>query len=315
MQQAREAARRTQCKNNLHQLGLALHNYHDVFQQFSPTIFNNSNPNSLNWSNNSKGSYLVRLLPYVDQGPMYNQIQWGEGIAWNLPNVEATIIPGGALLRHQHVPAYVCPSDTGPIRDGHSNKSNYALSMGARQMDTHTGGGTAAWGGCTTPYFRPGGYFGTGGAGHGNTESPNNTSGIVSRINWAARIADITDGTSNTIAAGEIRGYCGDHSRNGWFHFNSLWIATAAPINFPIVCIGDPGFGAGTPPPLVTGGIATGCNNWDNWTTSQGFKSQHTGGAHFLLCDGAVKFLSQNLDYETYQRLGDRRDGRAVGEF
>jgi prepilin-type processing-associated H-X9-DG protein len=57
------------------------------------------------------------------------------------------------------------------------------------------------------------------------------------------------------------------------------------------------------------------CNHWQNWQTSQGFKSRHVGGAHFLMCDGAVKFITQNIDYITYQRLGDRRDGGVVGEF
>ena len=76
VQQAREAARRTQCKNNLHQLGLALHNYHDVYNQFPITCFNNSGP-GLNWSDSSRGTYLVRLLPYIEQAALFNALNFG----------------------------------------------------------------------------------------------------------------------------------------------------------------------------------------------------------------------------------------------
>jgi prepilin-type processing-associated H-X9-DG protein len=152
----------------------------------------------------------------------------------------------------------------------------------------------------------PGNNFGTGGAGHGNQEAGIDISGIVSRVNWAAKFADMTDGQSNIIMAGEIRPGCGDHSRNGYFHFNSMWIATTAPINYPIRCANEPGWTSGGP---------FDCSAWDNWQTSQGFKSVHEGGAHFLMCDGAVTFISENIDYLNYQRLGDRRDGRPVTPF
>ncbi len=318
VQQAREAARRTQCKNHLHQLGLALHNYHDVFNQFPMSITGLSGPNA--WSPSSKGSYLVRLLPYVDQAPIYNRILWGEGVPWNLPNVEATT-DGTTLLRHIKIPTYICPTDTDADLDGHSVKSNYALSIGNQRMDPWTG---VPWGTCnqyftpanpTPPGFVGGNMFNTGPAAHGNTWNPSQISGFVSRLNWGSNMRDLVDGSSNVIAAGEIRPQCGDHTRNGWFHFNSLWVATTAPLNFPIICVREPGWDSPSPPPLPGGGTATGCNHWRNWTTSQGFKSRHTGGGHFLMGDGRVIFLSNNIDYITYQRLGDRRDGGVVGEY
>ena len=315
VQQAREAARRTQCKNNLKQLGLAMHNYHDVYNQFAPTVFNTvgSAHGGVTWSNHSKGSYLVRYLPFIDQGALFESLDFGingpgANGTWSLPNFEAQVAANGKLFRDFAIPTYICPSDTDPIRDGHGAKSNYALSMGNQAMPGH---GTA-WGRCTD---YPGNNFGTGASGHGNTANANNVSGILSRLNWAAKIRDITDGTSNTIAGGEIRPQCGDHSRNGWFHFNSMWVATTAPINFPIVCVREPGWNSGTPPTMNNGAVATGCNHWQNWQTSQGFKSRHTGGAQFVLSDGSVRFLSENIDYITYQYLGDRRDGNPIGEF
>ena len=178
------------------------------------------------------------------------------------------------------------------------------MSMGNQQMDSNAG-----W--CNQ---FPGNNFGTGGVGHGNTYESAHISGIISRLGYASRMAEISDGTSNTIAAGEIRPQCGDHSREGWGHFNSMWIATTAPINYPIACVREGRV-------RLPGGeyqwdnVPAGCNHWQNWQTSQGFKSRHVGGAQFVLCDGSVRFLSENIDYMTYQRLGDRRDGQTIGEF
>jgi prepilin-type N-terminal cleavage/methylation domain-containing protein/prepilin-type processing-associated H-X9-DG protein len=302
VQQAREAARRTQCKNNLHQFGLAIHNYHDVAQQFPVSVWNweGTVPN---WSDSSRGTYLCQMLPYIDQAPLFNALNFKTvGPAWNPPNFEAQTDSKGKLYRQYVIPAWLCPSETSPaVGIGHSAKFNYAMSIGAQRMDWNTSAGTPC-----PEYLFGAGYFGTGPDGHANAARADRISGVISRLSWAANFRDITDGTSNTIAAGEVRPLCGDHTVNGWMHFNATWVATTGPINYPILCWGDPGFPGPTTP---------GCRRWDNWTTSQGFKSQHTGGAHFLMCDGAVKFLTENMEYRTYQALGDRRDGTTVGEF
>ncbi|RMG35785.1 MAG: DUF1559 domain-containing protein [Planctomycetota bacterium] len=296
VQQAREAARRSQCKNHLKQLGLALHNYHDVNKMFPGTYFRTGG--SVRWTASSKGSYMVRLLPFVDQEPLFKLVRFdlegsGMGPEWQT-------FPGTSKrFTTQVIPVFLCPSDPSPDVRGNPNttgraKTNYAMSMGNQRMP-------ARGNKCTT---YPGNNFGTAPTGHGNTGDLTRISGIVSRINWSARIRDITDGTSNVIAMGEILPRCGDHTRNGWFHFNSIWVATTAPINFPINCEGEP-------KKYPTGG----CNDIDNWQTSQGFKSKHQGGAHFLMCDGAVRFISENIDYLTYQKLGDRRDGNPISNF
>jgi len=296
VQQAREAARRTQCRNNLKQLGLAVHNYHDNFNQFPITSFNDGSAPGATWSDGSKGSYMIRLLPYIDQAPLYNLMNFSmTGTPWTLPNFEAQVDSTGQLLRQKVIPGFLCPSEPSPVQGGHSSKTNYALSMGNQALPSQ--GDT-----CT---LYPGNIYGTGPDGHGNTMNSARVSGIISRFNWGAKIADITDGTSNVICAGEIRPNCGDHSNNGWFHFNAIWIATTPPINYPINCYNE-GPAVPTPGP---------CNQPNNWQTSQGFKSKHTGGAHFLLCDGSVRFISENINYNTYQMLGDRRDGQVVGDF
>jgi hypothetical protein len=92
-----------------------------------------------------------------------------------------------------------------------------------------------------------------------------------------------------------------------------MWTATTPPINYPIKCVReDPGWDNATADPANGRGP---CNHWQNWQTSQGFKSRHTGGAQFALSDGSARFISENIDYILYQRLGDRRDGQPVGEF
>jgi prepilin-type N-terminal cleavage/methylation domain-containing protein len=300
VQQAREAARRTQCRNNLHQLGLALHNYHDVYQQFPITVFDHNNADPPGWSYSSRGSYLTRILPYIDQAPLFNALNFNTmGTPWQIgppPNFEALVDAQGQLYRHKVIPGYLCPSDTSPRIFGHSAKFSYAMSMGNQRMDPQFG--------CPVYWTHVLGIPGPSNVGHGNSASAHDISGIISRINWAANIRDISDGTSNVIAMGEVRHLCGDHTVNGWYHFNSTWVATTAPINYPIRCWNTPGFQG-----------PNDCSNVNSWNTTQGFKSEHVGGAHFLLCDGAVKYITQNLDYTTYQRLGDRRDGNPVGEF
>ncbi len=306
VQQAREAARRTQCKNNLHQLGLAVHNYHDIFNQFPLTVCDLEGPNAC--SPGSKGSYLVRLLPQLEQAPLYNSLNFALGGApWGTTNFEGQLDPAGKPYRLYKIAALQCPSDSMGSINWHSEKTNYAMSMGSQSMPT---GGTA-WGACNL-FQMPGdvNLFGRTVSGHGNGYSAGQVSGVVARMNWSANFRDILDGTSNTIMMGETMPNCGDHSVNGWMHFNSMWFATTAPINFPIACINEKNFNDPSPPVGKNG-----CNHWQNWTTTQGFKSQHVGGAQFVLSDGSARFISENIDYRTYQRLGDRKDGEVVGEF
>jgi prepilin-type N-terminal cleavage/methylation domain-containing protein len=332
VQQAREAARRSQCKNNLKQLGLACHNYHEAFNMLPASICNFENTANT-WTHGSKGSYFVRLLPYLDQGPLFSKINFSyetpPGTPWQSPvpqgptsggdwGAESTnpINFGGMAMRYLQLPILMCPTEpTSPIIEGWAAKSNYALSIGNQRMDPHP---STPWGSCTNSGIPSGNsdgvvgnIFGTGQAGHGNTWDPGQISGVVSRLNWGANFRDITDGTSNTIMAGEVRPQCADHSRNnGWQHFNSAWVATTAPLNWKIFCHNDPGGDAATPPPGYTA-----CNNWQNWSTSQSFRSSHVGGAQFVFSDGSVHFLTDNINYLTYQKLGDRRDGQATGNF
>jgi len=293
VQQAREAARRAQCKNNLKQLGIGMHNYHDTYGQFPPTIFAiNGNQGPQRWSQGEKGSHLVHLLPFVDQQPLYSRIDFKNRRAdrRNWPRIDDQP-RWGKKFRSYIVPTYLCPSDGAPKHSngGDRARTNYAGSMGNQAMNGR------GW--CV---LYPGNNFRTGGSGHGNDRRSDRISGMFSRGNWSARLptVNVQDGTSQTILMGEILPHCGDHARNGWYHFNAPWIATTAPINFPIKCVYEPGWNF----------APRNCNHWQNWQTSQGFKSKHEQGAHFLFVDGRVRFLNETINYRTYQRLGDRAD-------
>ena len=284
VQQARESARRTQCKNNLKQLGLAMHNYLDTHK-----IFPCNSLDSSAWTGIQHGTQLTMILPFIDQASFYNSLDFTQ------QNVEGTVIKGKPAYAWV-MSAFLCPSYSGDNGASGRAKTNYAPSMGAQQMDSRTCQLYSPYGG-----YGGGGFFNNGSVGHGNTMSIGQISGIFGRMVPSATMGQITDGTSNTILMGEVRPDCSDHINNGWMHNNSLWVATTPPINFP-TCPGSPV-------------LPNQCHQADNWNTSQGFKSQHTGGAHFILCDGSVRFLSENVDYATYQKLGDRRDGQTVGEF
>ncbi len=309
VQQAREAARRTQCRNNLKQIGLALHNYENVFNIFpNNTQFYGPNllPDGGGWYWGG-GSVFVKLLPYVDQAPLYS------GINFALPDIIDQVINGKRLLAYQP-PGFLCPSDTPPAFS--TGTTNYAPSCGSQNLI-----------GAGCPQYEVG-AFGPNGSdnysiGPGSVARLEFLSGIFALMGPAAAIRDITDGTSNTIAFGEVRPGCNFYMSNttppndygngvpqldhpfGWADTAHMYFNTTVPINFQ-TC---PGEGLGTK------NGSGGCNDWSNFATPFGFKSRHVGGGHFLLCDGSVRFISQNIDYLTYQKLGDRHDGQTIGEF
>jgi len=299
VQQAREAARRTQCRNNLKQFGLALHNYHDAHKRFPPGHI---------WDGvHRKGGTVIHLLPYVDQAPMYNQINFttpSQGTDYMGDN-------NNLFPFVQQAPAvWLCPTnDDGsqvPVWRGtaqwtKSSVAHYGPSAGAQRIDSANS---------CSQFIYASGYFGRADVSQAVTNDGRLVSGVFSSTNWGAEIRDLTDGTSNIIAMGEIRPHCSYFTGQGpWSCCTSGVAFTTPPINFN-TCPGEQGV-----PNSVSSGNPSGCNSPFSLPTSEGFKSKHEGGAHFLLCDGAVRFLSENISYDLYQRLGDRRDGNVVGDF
>jgi prepilin-type N-terminal cleavage/methylation domain-containing protein/prepilin-type processing-associated H-X9-DG protein len=291
VQAAREAARRSQCENNLKQLGLGLQNYHAVHGQFPPNS---------HWSpgavvdgvtikkTDRKGSMIVKLLPHMEQGVIFGRVNFDGDVTGQFETKpELGTIP---------LPVLRCPSDEYPaLNESKRAVTNYLPSVGAQA--------TFSWqNGCPEP---KGNEFGNGDDLHAYTHLLYATSGIFSRINFAASISQITDGTSSTIAMGEALPDCNfELIRYGYWNSQICYVGTAPPINFDSC--------TPTTPPWPTPQT---CNNFFNWNTSAGFKSRHPGGAQFVFADGSVHFISENIDYHNYQRLGDRWDGETVEPF
>jgi prepilin-type N-terminal cleavage/methylation domain-containing protein len=311
VQQAREAARRTQCRNNLKQYGLAIHNYESTFG-FIP-------PGSVGWRGTWGGdgipvgnrlSWHARVLPFMDQQPLYNQINWAWSNCFNgvappppapppAPGVDPAnsglIVLGGQRLRSQVVPYAMCPSETEPRILWDVAQTSYTGSLGSQRT-------TSANSACQ-PFLVNAEPIDN--ADHGNTEEPRRLSGVFSREGAAIRFGDCSDGLSNVFFVGEQSPECNDH-RDGFWHINGIGNAhasTVVPPNNMNTCPNWPN------PPVPA------CTAQNNWNFSWGFRSKHAGGVHFLLGDGAVRFISENISIITYNRLGGRRDNRPVDDF
>jgi len=315
VQAAREAARRSQCSNNLKQYGLALHNYHDTYKQFpiagvsygiDPQA-NNCGPNRycLEWDAPDRSptvGWQARILPYAEQAALWSQTQQ-TGDRSHVAYWSVTV--DGQPARLKQVPYARCPSDAGK-GDANWAQASYSGSLGSTRTPS-------ADSNCQ-PYLTPGvNYESPGGdADHGNDtdlipgwSGKRRISGMFGRLGINVSIADVTDGTSNVIFVGEILPDCNDHGA-GWWHYNGMGNAhasTSVPINEMTTCL------------KATRVTFPNCRAQSNWNLSWGFRSQHPGGAQFLLVDGSVRFLSETINYTTYQRLGGRGDGQAVGQF
>ncbi len=289
VQQAREAARRSQCKNNLKQLGLALHNYHDQYGTFPPSSVGRCTTPLLNTNG------LSFLLPLIDQTPLYNKMNFsGAFSTWSSAQqavgsgaYAVTSDPttnGNAAAVKTVLTALICPSDPG-VRVHPETGTHYGISA------TNTGSG-----GAKTNYdFSTSGWLQLPCE---NWAAANSATRRMFGDGSKCRLGDVTDGSSNTVAMAETTlsvfngrtpawGYRGwtmgginmaDHTINNW-HFNG--------IDYPVGQLGT-------------------------WARPG---SLHTGGIQILMGDGSVRFLSENVAAVTRARLAYIADGQLIGEF
>ncbi len=270
VQKVREAAARAKCSNNLKQIGLAIHNYHDVQGRLPFGTPVCCTPTGPNWA--------VDIMPYAELLPVYS--------ALNLTVTEGLRNAVNAPTEQIPVPLFICPSDPAsgnPIMTrfaAHNASPAHALwypaSMGPTHMDScpFCSNGTPS----ESNYCCQGNNFGTGA---GNGYPAGSFAGMFGRTNvTTVRIASVTDGLSNTLMVGEtLPGDC---------TFMGLYSQ-----NFPL---------SGTCIPLNTFESAVD----SNWFRTCGYKSKHTGGANFAMGDGSVRFLRATVDYRTYNNLGTR---------
>lgn len=312
VQQAREAARRTQCKNNLKQYGLAIHNYHDVYNSIPIAGTNwRAGDNPPTWQHPAAVGWQVRCLPFLEQGPLYTELDWSISLPASsyAPGQPRGFLPYqilriGKQARSVQIPTARCPSDHSENNMiGGWAQSNYTGSPGSQRFNSQNGDPCQPY----LQFIEPLRGSQANNAHFVDTTDPGRLSGLFGRLGVTVGFRDITDGLSNTIAVGETLPDCSDHTA-GWWLYNghgNTHASTAVRINDLTTCDRKQ-------PGQV---LWPGCEAKNNWNISHGFRSRHVGGAQFLLADGSVRFLSENVDHITYQRLGGRADGNVIGEF
>jgi prepilin-type N-terminal cleavage/methylation domain-containing protein/prepilin-type processing-associated H-X9-DG protein len=299
VQKIREAANRMKCSNNLKQLGLALHNYHDVNSKFPPGGVLSTGPvgqpNNQDWS--EQGSWIVYTLPFIEQDNMYKLI-----------NPHPETIQGSVGIGINNVPANQrklslirCPSDD---YDKNQPTTNYLGSMGPQKAPGPNGCDPyASWSlGDQGAPGAPGVVYGyVQSVDHGNDWNAQNIRGMFNRLGAEISMSMVPDGLSNTILVGESLPKHHDHLQsNAWWGANAgaAHVTTIIPINTP------------SNAPAMNCSAAKYIPN--NWSTSWAFRSNHSGGANFLFGDGRVAFVRQTVDARTFQLMGCRDDGQAV---
>jgi prepilin-type N-terminal cleavage/methylation domain-containing protein/prepilin-type processing-associated H-X9-DG protein len=320
VQKVREAANRIKCANNLKQLGLACHAYHDVNQSFPRGTVGA-------WGN-CKGSWIFFSLPYLEQDNLYKLVQAIPG--YNSPGWDIHIAaappynylgPKGAKL-----PYIRCPSDgwdtTNPTYTNYEGMQGPQCNVGlcGSQGDVFELYCNGRDGPCNgenpVPALVPQTFPGYGpSACYGDTSNASNCRGMFCRGGPSGgpviNIASITDGTSNTILIGETVNSQTEYQRfgepPGWAFFNNASeMQTIQPINWFIDSVN---IGSG---PNCTSAPAGPSHNIWNWHVTWGAKSNHPGGAQFCYADGSVHFVQQSINHQMYQYLGCRNDGMVV---
>ena len=269
VQQAREAAGRAQCNSNLKQLGLALHNYHGVHSTFPPLKVHDEaflNGSNNDWGTNA-GSWPTLLFPFADQDAAYYEMDFDQ--PWNAAGTQ-----NYAVIQRKYN-YMICPSH--PLSDKRTGNG----------FDSHIIHYFGVYGSADPPGGRARMQWAIG-----------NTSNLQRRgmmyHNSSVQEAHILDGTSNTLALMEVRGY---------------QPASPTDIVSPVDGRGMRWeIGTGTYLKPINGVHGFGCGGC-RWENAASF---HTGGAHGLLADGAVKFISENVDSNTYMHYGGIADGEVV---
>ena len=274
VQAAREAARRSQCTNNLRQMGIALHNYHDVHLAFPINYMPRAS---------STYSWMQGILPYIEQANLYNQIVVG-----GLNSVAANQQVAQTVIK-----TYRCPSDgitkNGIITtasDGGGTKAatNYKANCGANWMWTITNTNNARWPGDGNGLQHCDGLM----CSNAQGGQPIPVGDLMKNL---TRMTNVSDGTSNTFAIGEA---VPEWSNWSWWYNQNAAVATAAlPLNYKR-------------------GIDKLEQFKSSWQRNYSFFSLHPAGASFAMCDASVRFIPDNIDTPTYRALATIEAGDSI---
>ena len=298
VQAAREAARRMQCANNLKQLSLSMHNYHQV-QGTLPAGAYCPSPGPCGTIYGCH-NWFTSLMPYVEQGAVYERMDMTKS---------TTVEPNASLILNFKMPSMKCPSDPAPMLQDHTRFSSSGCPSGSHIAGPYTtasksmalwyapcggpvapGNGTCmipAWGNKLNCISKNQGY--------GDFGAP----GMFSSGWKTYRFSDCTDGLSNTILVGEVM----PSVQKDFMLFHSHYIiaTTNLPPNqykTPLAC-----------KPFPSNWVAGGCHFW-----TLGYNSHHAGGVQIARADGSVSFIVDAVDYSYWVHLGHRSDGAVTVE-
>lgn len=308
VQSAREAARRAQCVNNLKQMGLALHNYHDEWRSFPIGALHSVTAGTAR-QNDLGQSFFVSMLPGIEQANLFSQLDHAApGGVGNVNDPRNS--RNGSLFDGHRVQIYMCPSST--MDEMTEDK---AVSPSGVLMTNYVGiSGAATRNGLSNSRAEP-------------TYKGIMASSGVLIPNDSIAIKDIKDGTTNTMMVAEQSAY--SRTRDGRIvdlrssNSHGAWVGTTGP--------GIPGDGTWF------------CTNYQTWNittvrypvnfrdatshtapamglgpqdgSNRPIQSTHTGGANILIADGSVRFLQENVNFILLTNLANRDDGNELGQF
>ena len=306
IQAAREAGRRISCGNNVKQLVLGIHDYHDVHGTF-PLSYGNlvSSPDPWNIASEAK-SWMLGVLPFIEQKPLYDRVLWTDNPGAS-PPLFADVGPGrgaagfpnpqypNSIVADTVIKSYLCPSDGDNGRGRLGSRAN--AGDVTRAVNNYKACAGSNWwhdpiGQDSTEDWQPAPFPGWGdGLDWGN--------GIICRnVNDFAQcyhgLEFVSDGTSNTFAVGEaVPAWC---THSWWYWFNGSTATCGIPLNHKR-------------PEVLNGTNSMEQWAW-YWPHNYSFHSRHPAGAQFGLCDGSVRFINDTIDFRTYKRLSTAAGGR-----
>jgi prepilin-type N-terminal cleavage/methylation domain-containing protein/prepilin-type processing-associated H-X9-DG protein len=288
VQTAREASRRSQCSNNLRQMGIALHNYHDVQLAFPI----NYRPKGTTFASDyATWSWMQGILPFIEQTSLYNLLSPSEAMS----------LPNNLQVSNTPIKTYLCPSD-GLTRGGVMNNRsdgneaaatfttrmkavmNYKANAGAAWNWTFVNTSNVRWPNDGNGLIHCDGLICSNSSG----TPPSTMSDVFKNM---TRMANVLDGTSNSFAIGEA---IPAWSQWTWWYNNNACVATAAlPLNYKR-------------------GVEKLETSVTNWNRNFGFYSLHPAGANFAMCDASVRFINDNIDTTSYRALATIEAGDAI---
>lgn len=299
VQAAREAARRSQCTNNLRQLALACHNYLDRSKCFPLNYGMGSNPWGTPPGTDYRAtSWMTQILPFIEQQPLYAMIDFSYDVTNDprSPNYNQPTAPSNPFVARQVISTFICPSDgenQGGVMGSRANRS------GSWAVNNYKGvlGANWQWGNFQVVPPSPLANTEWGASGQG-LDYPN---GLFCRCYGRVVIrtaANVTDGFSNTFMIGEaVPRWC---THTWWFHFNGVTATCAIPLNAPAQC-------------QNTGNRKADLDAcWGDWPNNYSFMSRHPGGANFALVDASVRFVSESIDLTLYRQLATIAGGETA---